>query len=100
MNILIQKGEWVQISSTVLEAGNRAPNTPEDTQNTPLKMWVKGILQEDAEIGDEVTIKTVVGREVKGQLVRKRPNYTHSFGEYIPEITDIRLQLTELLEGE
>lgn len=100
MRVLVQKGEWVQISSVVLNAGERAPNTPEDTQNTPLKMWVKGNLQQDAEVGDKVTIKTIVGREVEGELVKVRPNYTHSFGNYVPEITDIRLQLTELLEGE
>lgn len=100
MNVLVQKGEWVQISSIVLEAGDRAPNIPDDTQSTPLKMWIKGVLQADAEIGDTVKIKTVAGREVEGELVKERPNFTHSFGDYVPEITQIRLQLTELLEGE
>lgn len=97
---MVEKGKWVQISSVVLEAGDRAPNIPDDTQATPLKMWVKGVLQDQADVGDRVTIKTVAGRLVEGELVRVHPNYTHSFGDYVPEITDIRLQLTELLEGE
>lgn len=100
MNDLVKKGEWVQISSVVLNAEDRAPNIPEDTQQTPMKMWVKGVLQGEAELGDDVTIKTVSGREVEGELVKVQPNYTHSFGDYVPEITQIRLQLTELLEGE
>lgn len=97
---MVKKGEWVQISSVVLTAEQRAPQVPEDTSETPLVMWVKGYLQDDAEIGNEVTIKTVSGRFTKGTLVRVKPIFTHSFGNYIPEITEIHRILDSELKGE
>lgn len=45
-----KKGDWVQIEEIVLPAGHRAPQVPEDTQKCDLKLWVKGILQEDGKI--------------------------------------------------
>jgi len=78
----------------------RAPQVPKDTAQTPLVMWVKGYLKEDAEIGDEVTVKTVSGRLTKGTLIKERPVFTHSFGEYIPELTKIHQILDDELEGE
>lgn len=96
---MIKKGEWVQISSVVLTADQRAPQVPEDTGKTPLVMWVKGYLQEDAEIGDEVKVETVAGRLTKGTLVKERPVFNHSFGNYIPELTEIHRMLDSELEG-
>ncbi|GAI46461.1 unnamed protein product, partial [marine sediment metagenome] len=60
-----KKGDWVQISKIVLPPGKRAPQIPEETQKVPLKKMVKGFLLHDAEKGDEVTIRTVIGREIK-----------------------------------
>jgi len=94
------KGEWVQISSIVLTADERAPQVPADTGQTPLVMWVKGYLLEAAELGEEVTIETVTGRHTTGTLVRIQPSFTHSFGKYIPELTDIHRMLTSELKGE
>ncbi|MBG9982097.1 2-amino-4-ketopentanoate thiolase [Aerococcaceae bacterium DSM 111020] len=97
---MANKGEWVQISSRVLSADQRAPQVPEDTSRTPLVMWVKGYLLEEAEIGDEVTIETVTGRQTSGKLVEIQPKFTHSFGDYIPEITEIHKMLASELKGE
>lgn len=94
-----KKGDWVQIENIVLPAGQRAPQVPEDTQKCDLKLWVKGILQQDAEIGDEVEIKTVTGRVTKGVLCEVNPRYIHDYGEFQPELLKVELQLKELLFG-
>ena len=94
-----KKGDWVQIENIVLPAGQRAPQVPEDTQKCDLKLWVKGILQQDAEIGDEVEIKTVTGRVTKGVLWEVNPRYIHDYGEFQPELLKVELQLKELLFG-
>jgi sulfur transfer protein SufE len=36
-----KKGDWVQVYRVVLEAGERAPQVPEDTAKVPLEMKVK-----------------------------------------------------------
>lgn len=96
-----KKGQWVKIHGTVLEAGKRAPNIPEDTQNVDLEVWHKGFLQDDqANLGDKVTVKTYIGREVEGNLVEVEPHYDHSFGKYVEELSYIGLQIRELLEEE
>ncbi|UUX33502.1 2-amino-4-oxopentanoate thiolase subunit OrtA [Fundicoccus culcitae] len=97
---MVKKGEWVQISAVVLTAEQRAAQVPEDTKATPLIMWVKGyLLEEEAEVGQEVMIETVTKRRVGGTLVQVNPVYTHSFGRYIPEITQIHQLLADALEG-
>lgn len=100
MNTIGKIGEWVQISSVVLTTEERAPQVPEDTGQTPLVMWVKGYLLEEAEIGEEVTIETVTGRQTKGTLVKINPVFSHSFGNYIPELTAIHRLLDSELKGE
>lgn len=94
-----KKGDWVQIHSIVLKAGERAPQVPEDTQAVPLELWVKGILQNDASFGDKVTIETVTGRIAEGELVAVNPGYSHNYGSYIPELQKIDKQLKDILYG-
>lgn len=86
---MIKKGEWVQVRSTVLTADERAPQVPEDTKEVPLVKLVKGYLNEDAEMGDEVEVTTVLGRTEVGELVVLHPVYTHTFGGYVKEISEI-----------
>ena len=52
---------------------------------------------ETATIGDEVTVKTAVGRLVKGTLIDEAPYYTHSYGKFVPEIIEIDRQLREIM---
>ncbi|MDP4116930.1 MAG: 2-amino-4-oxopentanoate thiolase subunit OrtA [Bacteroidota bacterium] len=94
-----KKGDWVQIHQIVLKAGERAPQVPEDTQAVPLELWVKGILQQDAAIGDSVIITTVTGRTVTGELTAVNPGYTHNYGSYVPELLKIDTQLKDILYG-
>lgn len=94
-------GAWVQIHNMVLSAEERAPQVPEDTRLVPFEMWLKGFLVDDeAEVGDVVTIATATGRLVEGRLVAVNPVYSHSFGKPVPELLSIGRELRELLAQE
>ncbi len=96
------KNDYVRIHRAVLEAVERTGKLPEDTKNVPLEMWVKGWLQDEcANIGDTVTVKTVVGRLETGELMEENPIYALNYGEYVPEILEIDRRLRGVLfEGE
>ncbi len=95
----IKKGSWVQIEQTLLEPGERAPQVPKETQQTPLKLWVKGYLQEDAEIGERVRIKTIIGRRLEGKLLAENPRYEHDFGRPIPELLSVGKEFRKIIDG-
>ena len=96
---LIQQGTWVEIGYRVLERGERAPQVPADTAEVALELRVKGFLQAPAAMGEKALIKTIIGREVEGVLVRANPAYGHGFGEPVPELQAIGLELRHRLEG-
>lgn len=97
---MIKKGSWVSVQCTVLGAGERAPQVPDDTKKVPLIMWTKGYLAADAEIGQTVEVKTRTGRVQKGTLIEVNPSYAHGFGKFVPELNKIGEQLREMLFGE
>ena len=99
MTTLIEKGTWVEIHDVVLEAGERAPQIPEDTQEVPLEMRVKGFLLKPAAIGEEADIETLSGRQLRGKLVDVNPAYAHSFGAPIPELSTIGGEVRALLRA-
>lgn len=100
---LARKNDWVEIENILLKAGNRAKNVSEDTQNVPLIERRKGyLLENDAKIGDEVEIETIIGRKVKGQLSEINPKHRYDFGNPIKELIDVGYELRKeiyLLEG-
>lgn len=97
---MAKKGDWVRIHAVVLEASERTAKIPEDTKACNLEMWTKGFLQEEnAEIGDEVTVETAVGRLEKGNLLEVNPYYTHSYGKFVPELIQIDKQLRDIMFG-
>ncbi|QAT43266.1 2-amino-4-oxopentanoate thiolase subunit OrtA [Aminipila luticellarii] len=96
---MAKKGDWVQIENTVLKAGNRAPQVPEDTQKCDLKLWVKGIAQHEGNLGENMDIITVTGRKTSGTLVDINPRYIHDYGDFQPELLQVELQLKEIMEG-
>ncbi|MEL7647203.1 MAG: 2-amino-4-oxopentanoate thiolase subunit OrtA [Sedimentibacter sp.] len=96
---MIKKGEWVLIHRNVLEPSQRAPQVPDDTKNVPLELWVKGYLQEDANIGDEVTVLTRTKREERGTLLEANPYYKHDFGKFVPELLVVSEQVRDILFG-
>ena len=97
---MAKKGDWVRIHNVVLKAEERTAKIPEDTQKCDLEMWVKGsLLEESAEIGDMVTVETATGRLQKGILLEENPHYTHSYGEFVPEIIEIDKRLRKIMAG-
>lgn len=87
----VSAGTWVQIEHRVLEPAERAPNLPEDTRQLPYVLRVSGFLLEDAAIGSEARVRTLIGRELQGSLTTVNPSYEHSFGETVPELLVIGL---------
>ncbi|HYE11928.1 MAG TPA: 2-amino-4-oxopentanoate thiolase subunit OrtA [Patescibacteria group bacterium] len=94
-----KKGDWVQIHQIVLKPEERAPQVPDDTKQVPLELWVKGYALTEANLGEQVEIETTTGRKVMGELVAVNPRYTHSFGEFVPELLKVDQQVKEILFG-
>lgn len=93
------KGDWVRIHKILLTPGERASQLPDDTKRVPLEMWEKGFLLNDqANVGNEVEIETIIGRKVTGTLLEKNPQYKHSWGSCIPEILHIGRQVKQILQ--
>jgi hypothetical protein len=97
MGDIARKGQWVEIYRVILSADERAPQVPDDTKKVPLEMRVKGFLDADAHIGDEVSITTAVGRNITGKLVAVNPAYTHGFGEPVGELMTIGRQVRGII---
>lgn len=93
----ISKGTWVQIQKTVLKPEERAPQLPDDTKQVPLELRVRGFLQEDANLGEQVRITTLTGRQLTGRLSSGEPHYQHNFGRPIPALLTIGQELRNFL---
>ncbi|BDU71910.1 hypothetical protein METEAL_10840 [Mesoterricola silvestris] len=88
MNV-IPKGTWVEIERVLLRPEDRAPNLPEETRSCPYVLRISGFLQEDGEMGAEVTVTSLIGHAHRGVLKVVNPSYTHSFGATVPELLHI-----------
>ena len=93
---IISTGTWVEIEKTVLTPEERAPTLPPETKATPYMLRVAGFLAENAELGQEATIRTIIGRELRGTLRVVNPGYNHSFGETVSELLTIGTEAEEL----
>lgn len=87
---MIEKGSFVRIRKTLLQPNERSNNLPEDTKNVPYKMWVKGYLQEESDLFDTVTVKTITGRTETGRLKEANPTYKHTYGDFVQEEITLR----------
>ena len=96
---MVTKGTWVSVRKTILEPKDRAAGIPEDTAVTPLMMWVNGFLQEDAKVGDEVSVCTMMNRVEEGILEEVNPTTQVDYGSYVPEIVQIGIQARKILSG-
>jgi len=93
-----KKGDWVQVYKRILEPGERAPQVPDDTKKVPLEAWINGyLLNEEAEIGEEVEIRTLADRIERGILSEINPKFKHDFGEPIPDVVEAVLRVRSLL---
>ena len=79
-------GTWVEIEQVVLTPEQRVQTLPEETRSVPYLLRVSGFLQQDAELGQEVQVRTIIGRTLSGKLKSVNPGYRHSFGETVPEL--------------
>lgn len=95
----IATGTWVEIYRVALQAGDRAPQVPEDTREVPLEMRVRGFLVQAAAPGDDVEIVTASGRHLRGILTEVNPAYTHSFGPPVAELLNIGAEVRALLRN-
>jgi len=93
-----KQGDWVQIHKILLKPGERAARVPQETKLVPFELRVKGFINRDAKIGEQVTITTYTGRELTGKLVAVNPAYGHDFGQPVPELLTIGRELRTLLE--
>lgn len=98
--MMIDKGTYVRIRKTLLESNERSENLPKETKVVPYKMWVKGFLQEEADLFDIVTIKTITGRVETGRLKEVNPPYKHSYGDFVPEILEMQSIILEDMYGD
>ncbi|MDR3673644.1 MAG: 2-amino-4-oxopentanoate thiolase subunit OrtA [Holophaga sp.] len=85
----IAKGTWVEIERVLLKPEERAPNLPEDTRRCPYLLKLSGFLLEDAELGAQVTVRSLIGHDHTGLLKVVNPSYSHSFGATVPELLRI-----------
>lgn len=100
MIVLIKKGSWVQIHKIILKPEERTALIPEETKIVPLEMWVKGYLNNDAEMNDEVTVTTLTNRIESGTLVTYEPSYHHDYGDFVSELHQIDQMVTTALWGD
>ena len=89
----------MSIRSTILNAGERAANIPEDTAAVPLEMWVKGFLTADCTIGGQAEVRTATGRTETGILEEVAPTTTVNYGNFVPEVLKIGQDARRILFG-
>jgi hypothetical protein len=92
-----KKGDWVQIHFIALNPEERSEHLPDDTKQLPLEIRIKGFLKDkEAELNEIVTIKTPIGRLIKGRLEKINPRYEHNFGEPVPELLHINSDILKI----
>lgn len=87
--MVIEKGQFVEIMWVALEPSGRSENIPESTKQVPLVARVKGFAAETTEGSEEISIFTLSGRVLRGQVCDYAPRHTHDFGKPQPELQRI-----------
>ena len=83
----IPKGTWVEVERTLVSAARRLPGNPVEPARAPsYTVRVSGFLVEDAELGQQVRIRTITGKVHLGKLRIQSPSYGGSFGHTVPEL--------------
>ena len=95
-----KRGDLVKIHQIVLEPDQRPDTLPACTRAVPYEGWIKGFLMdESANIGDEVRIETFIGREISGTLYEVNPIYDHNFGVAPKELLRVGNEAKNKLTG-
>lgn len=85
-----RRGDWVKIHFTILSPQDRAGGIPQETKEVPLEAYMNGFLEEDqADLGQQVQVRTLAQRSLSGKLIAVFPEYTHTFGRPIPQLLEI-----------
>ena len=95
---LVPAEAWVEISQVVLPAGGRAPNVPQDTAEVDFVARIRGFLVEPASLGDDATVRTLLGRQVAGRLAVVNPRNPADFGDPVPELLALGVAARRALE--
>ena len=95
----IPAGSWVEIQQVVLRAGERAPNVPPDTAQVEFVARIRGFLIGSARRGDDVTVRTLAGREVSGVLTALNPRNPADYGNPVPELLDLGTRARQALDA-
>ncbi len=98
--MLLKKGSFVRIRQHVLLPEERLENLPQSTSKVPLKSWIKGELLHEAELYENVSIKTATNRVVEGEVKELEPKYRHNYGDFVKELQLIRKTILEEMWGE
>ena len=91
--IQCKAGDWVEVQRVLLEPADRSKNLPPETAEKPLRMWIKGFAQAAGDVGEAMTVETMTGRLVEGSLSAINPGYFHTFGNPIPELVHVGVDL-------
>jgi len=95
-----KRGDFIQVHKVILEPNQRMEGLPSSTKYVPYECWIKGFLMnESANMGDEVRVKTLIGREISGALCEVSPKYEHDFGETQEEILSVGYEALQQLEN-
>jgi len=97
---MIAKNTWVRIHKIILRPEERAENVPDDTKKVPFEMWDKGFLLAEANLGDEVQVRTASGRIISGNLLEANPAFHHDYGDFVLEILQIGDIIKTTMNGE
>ena len=83
---IVAKGTWVEVERVVARPGDRLAGPAKELSRPPQIVRVSGFLLEDAELGQHVRIRTILGNEHAGKLRIENPGYGHSFCNTFPEL--------------
>ncbi|MFN3411337.1 MAG: 2-amino-4-oxopentanoate thiolase subunit OrtA [Exilispira sp.] len=95
---MAKKGEWVKIEKIILNPDERTAKIPDETKKVPYIVHICGHLIEDADIGQKATIISRIGRIHEGKLIEENPAFRHNFGDFVPQLVDINIELKKELE--
>ena len=96
---LVPSGSWVEIQKVILRSGERAPNVPADTAGVDFVARIRGLLVDDALMGAEAAVRTLIGREVRGRLTAVNPRNPADFGDPVPDLLRLGGHARNSLEG-
>lgn len=85
---IVTKGTWVEVERVVTRPGERIGVLGRDPRAAQV-VRVAGFLLEDAELGQQVRVRTIVGNEHTGKLRIENPGYGHSFCHTFPDLPHI-----------